>query len=68
MAAKSWPGLAGISAVDSGGVGPSALLKELTFHVPLSQTRETTSVRHDCCGWTVAPLPTIPTYQTATVA
>ena len=48
MAANNCSGAAGVSEVDRGGVGPSALLKELTFHVPLSQTSETTSVRHDC--------------------
>ena len=31
----------------------------LTFQAPCSQTSDTVSVRHDCCGCTVAPLPTI---------
>ena len=68
MAANSSPGVAAASAVESGGVGPGELSNELTFQAPRSQTSETTCVRHDCCGSTVAPLPTMPTYQTATVA
>ena len=48
--------------------GPASSRTMLTFQAPRSQTSETTCVRHDCCGWTVAPLPTMPTYQTATVA
>ena len=51
-----------------GGVGPGSLRSAATFHVFSSQTSETVSVRHDCCGSAVAPLPTIPTRQIATVA
>ena len=62
------PGRRRSLTVESGGVGPGELANELTFQAPASQTSETTCVRHDCCGWTVAPLPTMPTYQTAIVA
>jgi len=51
----------------SGGVGPGALANDVTFH-PCSHTSDTVSVRHDCCGCTDAPLPTIPTRQIATAA
>ena len=68
MAANSSPGVRGDFRSGERRRGPGELANELTFQAPLSQTSETICVRHDCCGWTVAPLPTMPTYQTATVA
>ena len=68
MVVNSSPGTSACALFASGGVGPGELWKAVTFQAPLVQMSETIWVRHDCCGATVAPLPTMPTYQTATCA